>query len=725
MVITDKENDIMKRIIYIIGICAACIAVSCTKEDNLHVYGGDNGVRLKFAGESYDAMTKVSIGEKDGDKYPLLWQAGDVISVWSEGLTAADMPSTDAEGNPVPGTAGMIIGEQAELFAESAGKPKGIFQSVNTITVPAAAPVIITYPGTAKFVDGTVTSDVAAVQVQRSSNSSLHVGNNALAYAKATLSTETTDAVAFTLKQQTAFVKLSLTTSEYSGYKLKGAKLLAADEQLSGTMAVKVADDSFTVTGSKDYVGAQFRTPVPFTGTQDIYFATLPVDLTGKKVIVSVEMTDDAGVKTVTVPVPVNGGKLSASCLTVLSVNVSASSLSDYKWYEPVETRDLVNGWAYGPQNTYFVEQKADAPTTVTIDVKARGDFSKVVEPKYYGLYLGSSEMSGRKLCYINDEANYTYESGLFPVKSDYTIDVSLFNQSVGNGRWTVVAIYDKDEKVIWSYMICKYLEGDPVTSVTYPNGVSMMDRNLGATYSNALSEKNGTFDNGGAFFQWGRKDPTMWSNSANSTHNPALNQRYLQRVAVETDDIAFSIANPGITVSYDGSNNISQGDWKCDEHSDALWGGNVETGIGHKTIYDPCPAGYRTPDPSVLEFVHKNALRWEIPNNHKSQTEETIKADSPFKDKFSVLAVSLGDSKYDYWPYAGARWADGGNWGNRPSSNNKHAALYWSNCEVPSSQQTYALQYCYFSAAFDGSFKGANKSRAFVVRCQVDTENR
>lgn len=710
---------IMKKIFYIACAFASFMAVSCVNE-SMEMPTIDNGSRLTLNGYSYNGdVTKVSIGEKDGDKYPLLWQSGDIISIWSDGLTSEDLPSTDADGNPVAGTAGMLMGEQAELYSGSAGKTSGTFITASPVTVAAETNVIITYPGTAKYIDGVVSSEIGSMQVQRSSGSSLHVGNNALAYASAVVNTNPNNACSFALNQKTAFVKLTLSTTEYSQYKLKSAKLIATDQVLSGVMRYNIADASVVVDLPKDYVGAKLRTPADFSSEQVLYFSAIPADLTGKNVIISVEMTDAEGVKTITVPTVVEGGKVSASCLSVINVTVSSSNLVNYQWYEPVETRDLLNGWAYGTSNTHYIEQKVSENNTIKIDVKARGDFSRVKEPKYYQLYTGTSEMpANRKLCYIPAETNIEDKDTFVPVADDYTIEVGMYDQSKANARWAVVALYGEDQtEVLWTFMICKYLTDDPITDVTYPNGAVLMDRAIGSTYSNKLSETKGTFDLAGAYFQWGRKDPAMWSNSG-------LTPRYDQKDATVCTDIAYSIKNPGIKFSYVSGSN---GDWKVDEHSGDLWGANTDTGIGHKTIYDPCPKGYRVADPSVLEFVQKNAVRWEAyAEKHKTLQDATaIKEDSPFyASNFSALSVLLSGTSYDYWPYGGARWGDK-TWGNRTSTTTYSGAMYWSNAPVVTSNQSYALQVVYSSSSFQSKFGGANKSQGFLVRCQKDTENR
>ena len=89
---------------------------------------------------------------------------------------------------------------------------------------------------------------------------------------------------------------------------------------------------------------------------RELYFTAVPCDLTGKDTYLIVTMEDDS--KTVTIPAKINGGELRESCLSVITLSNISTSTNEYKWYDPVEVRDLVDGWAYGPQNTYFMEAR-------------------------------------------------------------------------------------------------------------------------------------------------------------------------------------------------------------------------------------------------------------------------------------------------------------------------------------------------------------------------------
>lgn len=712
----------MKKIMILAGSVLALTAVSCSVDENKLEQPFLQGPRLTLNGTAF-SDTKVSIGEKDGSVYPLLWGAGDVISIWSK-----DSETTLDEENQVVYT-GKIAGEQAELFEGSAGSASGVFQTYNVVSVDSDEDVLILYPGSAlSYSAGKISRNLPQFQEQRSASSSIHIGNYALSYAPATIKAGQTEGVTFSLTQKTAFMKVVLSTTEFSSLNLKGVKITAPGKVLSGDLTCDVNTGELSVENGFEYVGVKYRTPVPFSGTQELYFAAVPVDLTGTDVYVNIEMGDDS--RNVTIPVKVQGGKLSEGCLTVLEINNVSTSLVDCEWYEPVETRDLVDGWAYGSQNTWFIEQKAsgEGATEIKIDVKARGDFSKVRKPKYYGLYSGSSEMSTRKLIYLPNNVTAYEEQPVNTVADDWTITVYAYDQSQA-GRWATVALYDEDYKIIWSYMIMKYVAGDEPSDVAYPGtDIVLLDRNLGSTYSNKLAEEKKTFDNAGAFFQWGRKDPFMWSNSG-------IDARYNQKYVAEDTDLATAIANPGIIFGYVNTGGVnSRGDWQNREHRTDLWGGVNNTNnwydpsaVGSKTIYDPCPKGYRVPDARVFNEVGSKAERWEISNGSSMQDASAVNANSPFASTFSTLSYALGDGKYDYWPYAGAHWGSNNQWGNRTSSTNKHAALYWSNSVDPTAlNQGVMLEYCYFSAETQFNARHASsRAHCYAIRCQKDEKGR
>ncbi len=724
----------MKKILYILGMAAGLSAVSCTMEEQYEVPAAVKGHKITLTGETY-SQTKVSIGEKDGEKYPLLWSEGDAIAIYSK-----DYSVTPGEGEGAEDViTGNIKGETAELFAGDAGKASGVFQTTNEFALEADEQVLITYPASnVKFAAGKMTAKVTTYQEQRKANSSSHVGNYAVAYGETTLKANQKEDVNFTLAQKTAFVKLVLSTTAYSNLKLVGAKLSAPGTPLSGNVEIDLATGALTSSNTFDYVGAKYREPVAFSETQSLYFTALPCDLTGKEVFVIITMMD--GTKTVTIPAKIQGGKLEASCLTVINISNISKDTNSYEWYEPVETRDLVDAWAFGPQNTYYVECKAAGAgdTELKIDVKARGDISRITgAPKYYGIICHSGSGNNKFLKLPNGVDKYEAQPTSL-VNSDWTIDVIAYDQTNKNGSWGVVAIYDENYNILWSYMICKYNTGDEIKEIAYPGtDIVLMDRALGVVGGQkTTSEGTWKFSGECALFQWGRKDPFMWSNSGLS--------HYDMKFPPADADVTTAIQHPYRVYAY---TNGTDGDWQRKEHRTDLWGGVNNTtdwydpnGVGHKTIYDPCPAGWRVPDARVLAEVQAKAEIWEtmikgnngaIANNESEKTAlqkiEWVKSDAPFYGNFSALAYPLGGGQYDYWPYYGCRFGDKENWGNRTGRSDRVGALYWANSVDPVGLLSAAkIEYCYFSSAEGhGTTNLANRAQSYAVRCQKDTENR
>ena len=705
----------MKKIIYAAGVVASLLAISCTKEETFEQPLKEaKGIRIEFAGDSYAGDTKISIGEKDGQAYPLLWQAGDVITAWSADLASADLPTVDAEGNPVPGAAGKIIGEQAGLFEESAGKPRGIFTTVNPIEVTANTNIVITYPSTAKYADGTVTASVPTVQTQRSANSSLHVGNNAVAFAEAVLSTAETDAVSFTLQQQTAFVKLVLSTSEYASLNLVGAKLYAPGEVLSGNVAIKVADKTITATDTKDNVGANLKKPEPFSSAQELYFTALPCDLTGKECYVVISMQDDT--KTVTIPAKINGGKLEASKLSVITVSNISASTNTCDWYEPVETRHVAGygeGWAYGPLNcyvTYFAEDGGFGEA-VEFDVKARGNFTACKKPAKVITYAACEQNANNK---NNLEINGTVSHdgtayATIALGADYKVSVKAKKAGTYTGYSSKILLLDENDKTIWAFNV--WGNQDQLKEQTYKNGI-MLDRNIGQSNHEA---GEGEGYHGGSFFQWGRPFTNGWSSSGG----------LFNKADAKDKNIGFAESAAHPDVFYYNADGVTKQNWytaaNCNSMND-LWGNENTTGEdvtaekGVKSIFDPCPKGYMVASPKIVEEIMEKA----------APMYTDVDADGKKREggKYNWLVYPLENGEKALYCFAGCKW---GNTAGNPNNNTLDIAAIWSNSNGKDEGRAYNMMFRWKDQPTDkkGWTKVSFRALGFPVRCMKDTENR
>lgn len=704
----------MKKIIYVAGVVASLLAVSCVKEDAFNQPQNEvQGTKIEFVGIS-NVDTKVSIGQKDGQTYPLLWQAGDVITAWSADLVTADLPTVDAEGNPVAGAVGKLIGEQAELFDGSAGQTRGIFTTVNPVAVTENTNIVITYPATAKYVDGVVTGSVATVQTQRSANSSLHVGNNALAYAEAVLGTADKDAVSFTLKQQTAFVKLVLSTSEYASLKFVGAKLYAPGEALSGDLAINVAEKTVTSSNTKDNVGANLKKPEAFATAQELYFTALPCDLTGKECYIVISMQDDT--KTVTIPAKITGGKLEASKLSVITVaNISAST-NTCDWYEPVEARYVAGygeGWAYGPQNCYVAYFAADGTfgEAVEFDVKARGNFTACRKPAKVIAYAACEQNASNKnnleingtVCY-DGTAYVSYTLG-----ADYKVTVKAKKAGSYTGYSSKILLLDENDKTIWAFNV--WGNAEQLKEQTYANGI-MLDRNIGQSNHEA---GEGEGYHGGSFFQWGRPFTNGWSSSGGLFNKADANGKNI--------GFAESAAHPD--VFYYNADGTTKQNWYTAANSNSmndLWGNENMTGedvtsaAGTKSIFDPCPKGYMVASPKIVEEIMASA----------APMYTDVDADGKKREggKHNWLVYTLPDNSKALFDFAGCKW---GNTAGNPNNNLLDIAAIWSNSNGKDEGRAYNMMFRWKDQPTDkkGWTKVSFRALGFPVRCMKDTENR
>lgn len=137
------------------------------------------------------------------------------------------------------------------------------------------------------------------------------------------------------------------------------------------------------------------------------------------------------------------------------------------------------------------------------------------------------------------------------------------------------VAVYDSSDNILWSWVIWTTPSITPVKH----NGKDFMDRNLCSV--------NYDYCGSGLLFQWGRKDPFPGAKNGNYTpfdYVPSVSSIFTNLSGKST--VAYSISHP-TTYITDGN----ESSWiEQAEYDKGPWRDDV------KTIYDPCPAGWRVP---------------------------------------------------------------------------------------------------------------------------------
>ena len=209
-----------------------------------------------------------------------------------------------------------------------------------------------------------------------------------------------------------------------------------------------------------------------------------------------------------------------------------------------------------------------------------------------------------------------------------------------------VIAVYDSQRKVLWSWHI--WILTDELKNVSHTigsNTVVLMDRNLGATSANP----DQLLETYGLYYQWGRKDPSMGPEADVYLPQSTVTMRYYDYYGAEWNyagvvtmaqpTLRDGVENPMyLVLPTDFSMNTYQYDWLY-TNIDNLWGDYDHTSqdsesIRQKTIYDPCPFGYMVPQDEISTLFATYAPTW------------------------SDKGLTIGDS---FFPYAGYKGVDRG----------------------------------------------------------------
>ena len=228
-----------------------------------------------------------------------------------------------------------------------------------------------------------------------------------------------------------------------------------------------------------------------------------------------------------------------------------------------------------------------------------------------------------------------------------------------------VIAAKDADDNILWSWHI--WFTDEPQGQEYFKNSCIIMDRNLGA-----ISAIPGDVGALGLLYQWGRKDPFLGSSSISSNVVAESTLMWPSDVRLDSssDAIAYAIANPTTFIRYI----TSSWDW-VPSTDNTLW----TTSSNEKSIYDPCPAGWRVPDGG------SNGL-WVNASGFSSDYEW------PFNQTNKGFNFSgiFGSASTIWYPAAGALDGGGGlmnvgeygyHWSASPRSNQMYALIFGNDC--------------------------------------------
>lgn len=203
-----------------------------------------------------------------------------------------------------------------------------------------------------------------------------------------------------------------------------------------------------------------------------------------------------------------------------------------------------------------------------------------------------------------------------------------ISNVSMSNGRITfttgedrgnaVIGLFNASDVCIWSWHIWSVDYDIESSGQTYFSGKTFMDRNLGALTADCTQPSSR-----GMYYQWGRKDPFIYPANNQDTRKfadavYASGYEYGESYPDTSSDpesmmsISWATAHPTTYMNgafySDWDDRTTIIDWLYDS-SPNLWGNpttssNTVTATSTKSIYDPCPPGWKTPSPQDLKGI-------------------------------------------------------------------------------------------------------------------------
>ena len=234
----------------------------------------------------------------------------------------------------------------------------------------------------------------------------------------------------------------------------------------------------------------------------------------------------------------------------------------------------------------------------------------------------------------------------------DYSDGYITFTATAKEGN-AVIAAMDASDKILWSWHI--WLTDKPAEHEYANSAGTMMDRNLGAT-----SATPGDVGALGLLYQWGRKDPFLGSSSTSSSTEAQSTLTWPSPVMRSTLglDANYHVANPTTFIT---SNSTYNWDWFISIGTNYYNDRWPDSG-SPKSMYDPCPAGWRVPDGGENGIWAKA---------HGSSATYTHTYDS--NKKGHDFSGDFGESSPIWYPVMRRRSYETGN------LSNDNTGCYWS----------------------------------------------
>lgn len=201
--------------------------------------------------------------------------------------------------------------------------------------------------------------------------------------------------------------------------------------------------------------------------------------------------------------------------------------------------------------------------------------------------------------------------------------DGELSFMALGQEGNALVGVVDQAGTILWSWHIWVTDLPQEQTYVNSTGEYVMLDRNLGAVRADRGSGEEWK-DAVGLMYQWGRKDPfTFRYVGVTDYHSNRLYTTDSQNVSLST-----AVANP--TVFYGAGY--------------YYWSESVNTSLwkeSQKTIYDPCPVGYKVPHKEVWKAF------FTIENNNWASSMDQMNVSGGYDQGYNFIYDGTNTAYY------------------------------------------------------------------------------
>ena len=205
-------------------------------------------------------------------------------------------------------------------------------------------------------------------------------------------------------------------------------------------------------------------------------------------------------------------------------------------------------------------------------------------------------------------------------VKDYIHLSISSIPEPGGN---YILALFDKDEKIIWSWHI--WLCSEKLENIDIGKH-KLLNTNLASKYNSSGSLQNW-------YYQWGRKDPLCYLGRM-------INIRECAK------SVGQSIQNPNTFFINDIAYNNN---WVKKKFFYNYWNTRLEESID-KTIYDPCPPGYTVPGYRVFYELRED--KWDDKRKGCIFKENIFFPASGHRSNCSCTLIGVG--KFGVYWYVG-----------------------------------------------------------------------